>query len=355
MAASGICGEVPSLTASASTQGAERCWPGTAHDPRPSGGTVVPGYGGRRRLVLVGSFRSVFAGGAGGQKVKGPEGLILVAKQELDLLNKKKLTQEEYLRLTQRVAEVAQRALEKNKDNAKAVQQIQSDAVAATRMLQEAFSSQFTSGGGGGGAPPATTGGGGGGEAQAPRAMPGARGMTPLDDIIMKLGIMPSVTEQAVDASVTVLDRLAAAYEQVGNVVASVINSMGELLSANFEEMKGFAVAEAIINTAIGVTKALGQGGWLGIAGAVAVAAAGAAQIKQILEAKPGSGGSSAPTGIAQSGPAPVRSGPQVTRLALSGGDSGTAINIKGELVAKGTDLMMVMRENTRIEEGAGV
>src|SRR5690606_3574609 len=54
-----------------------------------------------------------------------------------------------------------------------------------------------------------------------------------------------------------------------------------------------FAIANAVINTAEGVTKALGQGGMFAFPIAAAIAAAGAAQIATIMSANPG-GGSSA-------------------------------------------------------------
>src|SRR5690606_37796022 len=78
----------------------------------------------------------------------------------------------------------------------------------------------------------------------------------------------------------------------VGNL-SSVMGSLSSILEKtgdkNLAASKAFAVAEAIINTAQGVTKALAQGGMFGFAGAAAVAAAGAAQIATILSASNGS------------------------------------------------------------------
>lgn len=60
-------------------------------------------------------------------------------------------------------------------------------------------------------------------------------------------------------------------------------------LAGLFKDNKAFAVANAVINTAEGATKALAQGGIWGFAGAAAVVASGAAQIMSIMSAQPGS------------------------------------------------------------------
>lgn len=76
------------------------------------------------------------------------------------------------------------------------------------------------------------------------------------------------------------------------NAAASVLGMAGQIsgaLAGMFKDNKAFAVANAVINTAEGVTKALAQGGVFGFISAGAVAAAGAAQIASILSANPGS------------------------------------------------------------------
>lgn len=81
--------------------------------------------------------------------------------------------------------------------------------------------------------------------------------------------------------------------EQLVDNVASIFGSLGALAETMGEKnlgiAKAFGVAEAVINTAQGITKALAQGGMLGFAGAAAVAAAGAAQIATILSTNKGS------------------------------------------------------------------
>jgi uncharacterized membrane protein YphA (DoxX/SURF4 family) len=72
-----------------------------------------------------------------------------------------------------------------------------------------------------------------------------------------------------------------------------VVGAMGQM----FEGSKPIAIAQALIDTYQGVTKALAQGGWFGIARAAAVAAKGFAAVASIRSTRPGSGASSASSG----------------------------------------------------------
>ncbi len=89
-------------------------------------------------------------------------------------------------------------------------------------------------------------------------------------------------------------------WEQYGEAVnranllaaSSVLGSVGQItgiLSGMFEDNKLLAAANAAVNTAEGVTKALAQGGMFAWPTAIAIGAAGAAQIATIMSAKPGS------------------------------------------------------------------
>lgn len=76
------------------------------------------------------------------------------------------------------------------------------------------------------------------------------------------------------------------------NAASGVLGAVGQItgaLSRAFEGNKAIAVANAVINTAEGITKALAQGGIFGYASAVAIGITGAAQVASILSAKPGS------------------------------------------------------------------
>lgn len=103
--------------------------------------------------------------------------------------------------------------------------------------------------------------------------------------------------------------------------LSSIAESMGE---KGLAASKAFGVAEAIVNTAQGITKALAQGGIFGFVGAAAVAAAGAAQISTILSTQKGSGSKPSVKGgassAAVSNPTPSDRGGTAVNLTLMGG-----------------------------------
>lgn len=105
-------------------------------------------------------------------------------------------------------------------------------------------------------------------------------------------------TDRMANIAAEGVDREARIRSQLVGYAADTFGSLADL-AANFGEKgfvaaKAFGIAQAVINTAEGITKALAQGGVLGFAGAAAVAAAGAAQIATIASAQPG--GSSRPS-----------------------------------------------------------
>ena len=103
--------------------------------------------------------------------------------------------------------------------------------------------------------------------------------------------------------------------------LATIAENMGE---RGLAAAKAFGVAEAVVNTAQGITKALAQGGVFGFVGAAAVAAAGAAQISTILSTNKGSG--SKPSVGASAGEVPAAS----TAAARS-----VSINLQGETFSR--------------------
>ncbi len=110
-----------------------------------------------------------------------------------------------------------------------------------------------------------------------------------------------------------------ATYQQAmvsatAGTVSGVLGSIGQItgvLSRAFEDNKALAVANAVINTAEGVTKALAQGGIFGFASAAAIGIAGAAQIASILSAKPGSASTAAVPSSTPAATAPASGGVQ--------------------------------------------
>jgi Skp family chaperone for outer membrane proteins len=114
--------------------------------------------------------------------------------------------------------------------------------------------------------------------------------------------------------------------EQLVGNVAGIFGSLSTIAESFGEKglaaAKAFGVAEAIVNTAQGITKALAQGGIFGFVGAAAVAAAGAAQISTILSATKGS--TSKPSVKGSSGAS--TSAPAVNNPVTS--DTGTTVNL---------------------------
>ncbi len=73
--------------------------------------------------------------------------------------------------------------------------------------------------------------------------------------------------------------------------MGSALGALGDLIGQETAAGKVLSIAQAVINTYTGATKALAQGGILGIASAVAVIASGLASIKKIVSVKvPGQG-----------------------------------------------------------------
>ena len=77
------------------------------------------------------------------------------------------------------------------------------------------------------------------------------------------------------------------AMDAIGGMFGSLSTLAQTFGKRGFEMAKGFSYAQAVINVAEGATKALAQGGFLGIVMMAAVLAAGAAQIATIANAKP--------------------------------------------------------------------
>lgn len=118
--------------------------------------------------------------------------------------------------------------------------------------------------------------------------------------------------------------------------LATLAQTFGE---KGFAAAKAFGIAEAVVNTAVGVTKALELPFPVNMAAAASVAAAGAAQIATILSARPG--GSSRPSvrgaAVATTPPAGSRD---------TGGDGGgrvAYINIQGSSVTVTKDQALEM------------
>lgn len=133
---------------------------------------------------------------------------------------------------------------------------------------------------------------------------------------------MTEIAKKQVEEETRLREQLVSNVAGIFGSLASIAESFGEkgLVAA-----KAFGVAEAIVNTAQGITKALAQGGVFGFVGAAAVAAAGAAQIATILSTTKGS---TAKPSV--KGSAPTTSAPAVDAPGSDGGGPTINLTLKG-------------------------
>ena len=112
------------------------------------------------------------------------------------------------------------------------------------------------------------------------------------------LAAQTAATERAKDTEVKIEKLTAEAKRQI---VADALGGVAELLGQESAAGKAAAIAQSIINTYQGATKALGQGGIFGAVAAAGVIASGMASVKKIIATKiPGAdaGGNAAISGI---------------------------------------------------------
>ena len=94
-----------------------------------------------------------------------------------------------------------------------------------------------------------------------------------------ELDIKRNATKQSIDLSKTEKDAKLAIFDATSNALGSVMQLVGEQTAMG----KSLAVAQAIIDTYTGATKAFAQGGVLGYIGAAGVVAAGFANVRKIM------------------------------------------------------------------------
>jgi chemotaxis protein histidine kinase CheA len=94
-----------------------------------------------------------------------------------------------------------------------------------------------------------------------------------------ELDIKRNATKQSVELSKSEKDAKLAIFDATSNALGSVMQLVGEQTAMG----KSLAVAQAIIDTYTGATKAFAQGGILGYIGAAGVVAAGMANVRKIV------------------------------------------------------------------------
>jgi hypothetical protein len=110
----------------------------------------------------------------------------------------------------------------------------------------------------------------------------------------------------------------------------SALDVIGALIDQNSVAGKGIAIAQAIINTYQGATKALAQGGIAGTVAAAAVIAAGFINIKKIISTPiPSARGEGKATGGASGGGTPT---PAFAQPAIAAPQIGATANQQGQL-----------------------
>jgi TP901 family phage tail tape measure protein len=132
--------------------------------------------------------------------------------------------------------------------------------------------------------------------------------------------------------------------KQLSDQIASINEAYGK-------KMKALAIAQAIINTAVGVTKALATEGLLGIVQAALITAAGAVQIATIEATEMAEGGI-VPAGYPNdSYPARLTSGEMVVppgKLPNIQGQGNIEVKVIMDSVLKGTDIHYIVKEVQR-------
>lgn len=195
-----------------------------------------------------------------------------------------------------------------------------------------------------------------------------------VDDLLQKLSGLPNAFDEAFTVNSTsyddvrqAIDTVTAAYRnqtevvhrmhqmklqlarQEQDTIMETAQMIGSTLTAVFGKSKAAAVGQAIINTAVGVTRAFRDVPWpYNLAQAALVAATGAAQIAAINSASPSGGGSAASSGTGSAGAAssPVPQEAPSRSLTIQGVDRASLYS--GDVVAS-----LIKSINEEVQNGA--
>lgn len=135
----------------------------------------------------------------------------------------------------------------------------------------------------------------------------------------------------------------------------TLLGATQTFLATAFEDSKAAAIASAIINTAEGVTKALAQGGYFGIAMAAIVAATGAVQIAKIQSTTRGSNSSGGSVSVGgTTSQSRVSSVPSQLDTARGNHEarSGVVVNINGGVYTEKRALRKLSRDIAKAARG---
>jgi tape measure domain-containing protein len=127
-----------------------------------------------------------------------------------------------------------------------------------------------------------------------------ATAVPPIQQIAATWGAVSAAVNAGQLSVMTGAQVMAGAIAPLADSIGQIAQNIGSALTTAFGENKAVAIAMAIINTLVGMTKALAEGGpFLGPAMAASIAAMGFAQVAKIASTEPGSSGASAGSGAA--------------------------------------------------------
>jgi len=134
-------------------------------------------------------------------------------------------------------------------------------------------------------------------------------------------------------------------FGMMGQAADTFFRLSGERNKAAFVAFKAFSIAEAIINTFNGATKALAQGGFFGFAMAAAVIASGLAHVAKIASTQPTSAGGAAGGGVS-SAPVLQRSSAVTNNTTDNSSRSLTIKVYVNGVLTDGTDMTNLVRDH---------
>ena len=162
-----------------------------------------------------------------------------------------------------------------------------------------------------------------------------------------ELDIKRNATKQSVELSKSEKDAKLAIFDATSNALSSLTQLVGEQTAMG----KSLAVAQAIIDTYTGATKAFAQGGVLGYIGAAGVVAAGLANVRKIVSTQiPGQSDSG---GMPSTGPSVSIIGGTIDPSAQMAASLNKNLNKPAKAYVVGNDMSSQQALDRRIQTNA--
>ena len=162
-----------------------------------------------------------------------------------------------------------------------------------------------------------------------------------------ELDIKRNTTKQSIELSKTEKDAKIAILDATSNA----LGALGQLVGEQTAMGKSLAVAQAIIDTYTGATKAFAQGGMLGYIGAAGIVAAGLANVRKIVSTQiPGQSDSG---GMPSTGPSVSIIGGTVDPSAQMAASLNKSLNKPAKAYVVGNDMSSQQALDRRIQTNA--